>query len=337
VEWPVGGQGTLESFLDEASQAEIGRHVVEVSATSVRTLGLKVRAFADFENEPIAAVEVQVNYSGSTPSGGTETKQKTFTFTKAEPGAQTWDPALIGKDAGYSYCWRVTYTDGTVTSWTNWTPGTPRTLNVPVRNPGKLELEVKLSTPLDPKLMRTLLHRYDVAVVATGARVEDELYPRSSQPGLVVDAREVALGKVTPGKRVVVLGAGKIGLTLAEALATRGHEVTLVEREKRIAGDVMPSFKWRHSQWIQELKIPTLTSTRVRAIGEGGVRAASDKGEERFLPADTVIPTGPRRPNQQLFHELEWMVDEVHGCGDALIPRGLTQAIHGGYWLGVRL
>jgi 2,4-dienoyl-CoA reductase (NADPH2) len=201
----------------------------------------------------------------------------------------------------------------------------------------KLEIEVKLSTPVDPKLMRTLLHRFDVAVVATGARVEDEVYPPSSQPGLVVDARQVALGKVTPGKRVVVLGAGKIGLTLAEALATRGHEVTLVEREKRIAGDVMPSFKWRHSQWIQELKIPTLTSQRVKAIGEGGVAVASEKGEARFLPADTVISTGPRRPNQELFHELEWMVDEVHGCGDALVPRGLTQAIHGGYWLGVRL
>lgn len=201
----------------------------------------------------------------------------------------------------------------------------------------KLGIEVKLGTVVDPKLMRSLLHRYDAAVVAAGARVEDEVYPRSSQAGLLLDAREVALGKATPGKRVVVLGAGKIGLTLAESLATKGHEVTLVERDRRIAGDVMPSFKWRHSQWVQELKIPTLTGHQVRAVGEGGVRVVSDKGEERFLAADTVVSTGPRRPNQELFHELEWMIDEVHGCGDALVPRGLTQAIHGGYWLGVRL
>jgi 2,4-dienoyl-CoA reductase (NADPH2) len=113
--------------------------------------------------------------------------------------------------------------------------------------------------------------------------------------------------------------------------------VTIVERDKRIAGDVMPSFKWRHSQWVQELKIPTLTSTRVLAIGDGGVKVANDKGEECFLDADSVIPAGARRPNQELFHELEWMIDEVHGCGDALVPRGLTQAIHTGYWLGVRL
>jgi 2,4-dienoyl-CoA reductase (NADPH2) len=201
----------------------------------------------------------------------------------------------------------------------------------------KFGIEVKLNTAMNPKLMRTLLHQYDVAVVATGASVETGFLPISDQDGLLLDAGDVALGKVSPGKRVVVLGAGKIGLTLAESLATKGHQVTLLERDKRIAGDVMPSFKWRHSQWIQELKIPTLTSTRVLAIGHGGVKAANDKGEETFLEADSVIPAGVRRPNQELFHELEWMIDEVHGCGDALVPRGLTQAIHNGYWLGVRL
>jgi 2,4-dienoyl-CoA reductase (NADPH2) len=198
-------------------------------------------------------------------------------------------------------------------------------------------IEVKFNTRMDPKLMRSLLHQYDVAVVATGARVEAERYPASTQQGLMMDAKEVALGKVTPGKRVVILGAGKVGLTIAEALATKGHQVTLVEADKRIAGDVMPSFKWRHSQWIQELKIPALTSTKVLAIGEGGVKVVNDKGEESVLAADTVIAAGPRRPNQELIHELEWMIDEVHGCGDSMVPRGLTQAIHYGYWLGVRL
>ncbi len=201
----------------------------------------------------------------------------------------------------------------------------------------KKGIEVKLNTSMDPKLMRSLLHQYDVAVVAAGARVETERYPACTQAGLTMEVRDVALGKSVPGARVVILGAGKIGLTLAESLATKGHQVTLVEADKRIAGDVMPSFKWRHSQWIQELKIPALTSSKVLAIGDGGVKVVNDKGDEVFLPADTVIVAGPRRPNQELIHELEWMIDEVHGCGDAMVPRGLTQAIHYGYWLGVRI
>ena len=49
------------------------------------------------------------------------------------------------------------------------------------------------------------------------------------------------------------------------------------------------------------------------------------------------VTIGVRRPNQELFHELEWMIDELHGCGDSLVPRGLTQAIHDGFRLGARI
>jgi 2,4-dienoyl-CoA reductase (NADPH2) len=61
------------------------------------------------------------------------------------------------------------------------------------------------------------------------------------------------------------------------------------------------------------------------------------KGVESFVPADTVILAAPRKPNHELFHEFEWLIDELHGVGDALIPRGLEQAIQEGYRLGVRL
>jgi len=201
-----------------------------------------------------------------------------------------------------------------------------------------LNIEVKFNATIDPKAMRGMLHQYDVAVVATGARIDHSLLPKPTQDGLLVDAADVASGKVMPGQRVVVLGGGKIGLTLAEALKhNHGRDVTVVDSEKRIAGDVMPSFKWRHTAWIEELGIPAHTSCRVLAIGDGGVRIRRADDTEEFLPADTVIAAVARRPNQELFHELEWMIDELHGCGDSLVPRGLTQAIHDGFRLGARL
>ena len=207
------------------------------------------------------------------------------------------------------------------------------------RNMAKaLNIEVKCNATIDPKAMRGLLHQYDVAVVATGARIDHRMLPAATQEGLVVDAADVASGKVVPGQRVVVLGGGKIGLTLAESLKqNHGRDVVVVESDKRIAGDVMPTFKWRHTAWIEELGIPAHTGVRVTAIGDGGVRIRGADGTETFLPADTVIAAVERRPNQELFHSLEWMIDELHGCGDALVPRGLTQAIHDGFRLGARL
>lgn len=201
----------------------------------------------------------------------------------------------------------------------------------------KLGIDVKIGVEVTPKFMRSVLHEYDVAVVAAGARIDRERLQVTAGGDRVLDALDVAHGRVATGRAVVVIGGGKIGLVVAEALAHKGARVTIVEREKRIAGDVMPSFKWRHSAWVDELGIDTLTQTRVVKVTPDAVHVVSERGGERIVPADTVIAAAPRRPNQELFHEFEWMIDEVHGCGDALVPRGLDAAIHEGFRLGARL
>jgi len=199
-------------------------------------------------------------------------------------------------------------------------------------------VQVKLNTEANAKFMRSVLHKYDVAIVASGARVDREALQGIPGAERVVDAMDVACGKVKVGKRVVVIGGGKIGLTLAESLQRQGAEVTVVEREKRIGGDLTPAFKWRHSQWVETLKIATLTSSRVGKITAEGVTVLGEKeGQETFVEADTVIATSPRKANQEVLHEFEWMIDELHVCGDAVAPRGLDQAIAEGYRLGCRI
>jgi 2,4-dienoyl-CoA reductase (NADPH2) len=200
----------------------------------------------------------------------------------------------------------------------------------------KLALTLELGTEVDPRLMRSQLHTFDVAVVATGARIANQVPAAADAGDTLVDAMDVAAGRVQPGRRVVVLGAGKIGLTLAESLAQGGAEVTLVEPARRIAGDVSPTWKWRHNSWVRQLGVTTLTETRPLEIRAGGVAVANGEGE-RFLEADTVIAATPRQANQELLDGLEWMIDELYGCGDAIMPRGLDQAIHEGYRLGCRV
>jgi 2,4-dienoyl-CoA reductase (NADPH2) len=201
----------------------------------------------------------------------------------------------------------------------------------------KLGIDVRLGVAVDPKLMRGLLHQFDVAVVATGARIDMDTLPVPERSEILVDAQDVALGRIPPGRKVVVLGGGKIGLTLAESLKTSGSQVVVVEREKRIAGDVMPTWKWRHSAWIEELGIPTHTGSRAVRIAADHVTIIGGNGKEQRIEADMVIAAAPSRSNQELIAELEWSIDELHGCGDALAPRGLTQAIHDGYRLGCRI
>jgi 2,4-dienoyl-CoA reductase (NADPH2) len=201
----------------------------------------------------------------------------------------------------------------------------------------KLGVKLQFKTEASPKFMRSVLHQYDVCVVAAGARVDMNAYAHVEGREQLVDALDVAAGKVETGKRVVMLGGNKVGLVVAESLAKSGAEVTLIEPGKRIAEDVMPTFKWRHTAWVEELEIRVLTLARLLKITADGVVVSDSKNSEITIPADTVIAAAPRRSNQELFAEFEWMVDELHGCGDALMPRGLDAAIHEGYRLGVRI
>lgn len=201
----------------------------------------------------------------------------------------------------------------------------------------KLEIDVRFNVEANAKFMRSILHQFDVCIVAAGARTDLQAYRHLPGHERLVDALDVAAGKVKPGQRIVMIGAGKIGLTLAESLTKQGHEVVIVEEDKRIAGDVMPSFKWRHSAWIEELEIRTLTSAVLTGITDGMATVKNARGDEICLAADTVIVSGPRQANHDLFREFQWMVDELHGAGDAVIPRGLDGAIHEGYRLGVRV
>ena len=201
----------------------------------------------------------------------------------------------------------------------------------------KLGVEMKFNTEANAKFMRSVLHQYDVCIVASGARIDMDAYAGIEGRERLLDALDVAHGRKQAGKRVVIIGGGKIGLVLGESLRKAGAEVVIVERDKRIGGDVMPTFKWRHTTWVEELGIAVHTSSRLKRVTAEGALIVDAKGKETLLLADSVIAAGPRKANQELFAEFEWMVDELHGCGDALMPRGIDAAIHEGYRLGVRI
>ncbi|MBT3917205.1 MAG: FAD-dependent oxidoreductase, partial [Rhodospirillaceae bacterium] len=198
-------------------------------------------------------------------------------------------------------------------------------------------VEVKFGVEPTPKMMRGMLHEFDAVILATGAMVDMDSLP-ISEGAPVVDAFDVAKGKVEieKGQSVAVVGGGKIGLTLAESLKERGYDVVIIDENRRLGHDVAPTWKWRHTSWIKELGIETITGVKLLDISAAGVKVLEDE-EERFIEADTIIAAGPIRPNQALFQDFQWMVDETHGTGDCMVPGDLTTAIHSGFRLGCRV
>lgn len=81
----------------------------------------------------------------------------------------------------------------------------------------KLGVEVRLNTEANAKFMRSILHEYDACIVAAGARTDLDSFKYMPGSETLIDALEVAHGKKTVGKRVVMIGGGMIGLTISSS------------------------------------------------------------------------------------------------------------------------
>lgn len=178
----------------------------------------------------------------------------------------------------------------------------------------------------------------DVVVVATGAKVKEAEIPGIGSD-MVRNAWSVLSNGDLPnlGPNVVILGGGKVGLTVAEVLAEQGKKPVIVEANKRVDFDVATTFKWRHNTLVKNLGIEVHIEAKPLAIDNGAVRIRDKEGQEKNLPSDCVILAGPIESNQTLANELEYFCDELYLVGDAMIPRSLYNAIHDGYKLGSRI
>ena len=199
-----------------------------------------------------------------------------------------------------------------------------------------LGIEVRLNTVVDRRVTADFFP--DVVIVATGARIIKPSIPGADAEN-VLNASKVLINEdvFKIGQNVVVLGGGKIGLTVAEVLSKQGKKVAIVESNPRVDFDVSMTFKWRHAALVKELGIQVYTEAEALAIESGAVQIRNKDGQEKSLPADTVILAGPLQPNQNLVRDLEYFCDELYAVGDAMTPRSLYNAIHEGYKIGTRI
>jgi NADPH-dependent 2,4-dienoyl-CoA reductase/sulfur reductase-like enzyme len=94
----------------------------------------------------------------------------------------------------------------------------------------------------------------------------------------------------TEGRRAVVVGAGYIGVEMAEALLKRGYEVTVVNRGEQPMATLDPDMGRLVHDAMSGMGITTVSGTAVTGIrtgDDGRVRAVvTDSGEH---PADVVV------------------------------------------------
>ncbi|MFG2886695.1 FAD-dependent oxidoreductase [Streptomyces sp. NPDC048297] len=137
---------------------------------------------------------------------------------------------------------------------------------------------------------------YDKLVIATGARPIRPDMPGVDAVGVhgvqTLDDGQALLDTLarTRGRRAVVVGAGYIGVEMAEAMIQRGFEVTVVNRGKEPMATLDPDMGRLVHRAMEGLGITMVDDAEVTGVlthDDGRVRAVTTRDAE--YPADLVV------------------------------------------------
>jgi len=170
----------------------------------------------------------------------------------------------------------------------------------------------------------------DTVVIATGAHVK---LLNNKCPMLT--PHDIIEKKIVPGKKVVIVGGGGVGLAIAVFLVKNGeHEISIIEETGTIGRDVNPFYLWQYMRLLKKHKVIFFTQTHIEKIDGNNMWLTHTK-DQKILNADSFI-------SALMVPVMEWrdinnMAFEVFFIGDAKKPRRMHNAIHDGYRVGIKI
>ena len=132
-------------------------------------------------------------------------------------------------------------------------------------------------------------------VIATGS--EPVELPSLPFGGNVISSTEALALKEVPGKLIVV-GAGYIGLELGTAFAKMGARVSIIEAQSRILPQYDAELTRPVAKRLKELGVETLTGAKAKGVTakHDALAVETAEGQVTTLSADKVLVTVGRKP-----------------------------------------
>ncbi len=210
-------------------------------------------------------------------------------------------------------------------------------------------VEQRLGTRVDADAL--LAGGYDEIVLATGIKPRKVDFPGADH-AKVVSYLDVLSGKVVPGRRVAIIGAGGIGFDVAEYLAHDGPSSTTDTGRWLAEWGVSPDFTgagglakprpeaparelwllqrspgkpgarlgkttgWIHRSALKAKGVQAWGGVEYLGVDDSGLRISVD-GREQLLPVDQVVVCAGQEPLRQLLEPLQAAGRTPHLIGGA--------------------
>lgn len=135
------------------------------------------------------------------------------------------------------------------------------------------------------------------------------------------------------GKRVAIIGGGLVGVELAEFLAQRRREVSVIEEGEKFGVELAIVRRWRVLDELRELGVVMINNTGLKGIEGTSLHLLGAAGEVS-IEADTVILASGAQANRSLATSLQASGLETHVAGDCDGVGYIHGAMHDGHRIG---
>jgi len=175
--------------------------------------------------------------------------------------------------------------------------------------------------------------RFDTIVVATGGIPLIPKFDNRSEKE-ILSVEKVLMGSSCTGKRVGVIGAGRVGCEVAEFLAEQGRKVILVEMLEEVAPDLHILGRERVLRQLEKLSVQVLTGVKVVEVNPKGLSVTDKRSQMGLIEVDSVVFAGGYGADEKTVQMLKGGGPEVFTIGDCKEPRSILDAITEGNRIG---
>ncbi len=136
----------------------------------------------------------------------------------------------------------------------------------------------------------------------------------TSRPSLV---REASKAWMPLGQRIIIIGGDLVGLELAEFLAHRGRDVTILDDAPKFGRGLQIVRRWRILDDLRQAGVNFEPGTQIVSIDADAVNATHPDGQAMRFPADNVILARGAGADLRFAETLQAAGFAPHIVGDA--------------------